>query len=46
MGKLLNTYAVRTLSGLLIMKIITQFPSDTRNGLKNSENTAFLLFGC
>lgn len=46
MGKPLNTYAVRTSSGLLIMKIITLFPLDTRNSFRNLENTAFLLLGC
>lgn len=34
MGKPLNTYAVRTSSGLLIKKTITLFPLDTRNSLR------------
>lgn len=34
MGKPLNTYAVRTSSGLLIKKIITLFPLDTRNNFR------------
>lgn len=34
MGKPSNTYAVRTSSGLLIEKVITLFPLDTRNSFK------------
>lgn len=34
MGEPLNTYAVRTSSGLLIKKVMTLFPLDTRNSFR------------